>query len=121
MCRLYYGDSEPLSQKLVCSLLFNKHYGVFSETLKFYLERGMKVTKEHQAIRFEVKAMLADYIKFNTGQRAAAGKDECIRTFFKMIINAPYGKTIENVGKRTIIKVLIDMEKARRMAEKTQS
>ena len=81
--RLYYGDSEPFSRKLVCSLLPKMHYVVFSETLKFYLERGMKVTKVHRAIRFEVKAMLAAYIKFNTDQRAAAGKDECKRTFLK--------------------------------------
>ena len=93
---------------------------MFSETLKFYLERGIKVTKVHRAIRFEVKAILADYIKFNTAQRAASGQNECKRTFFKMMNNAPYGKTIENVAKRTNSKVLTDMEKARRMAEKPQ-
>ncbi|MCP6726116.1 hypothetical protein NL526_29070, partial [Klebsiella pneumoniae] len=25
LCRLYYGDSEPFSRKLVCSLLPKKH------------------------------------------------------------------------------------------------
>ena len=73
--RFYYGDSEPFRRKLVCSLLSKKHYVVFSKTLKFYLKRGMKVTKVHRAIRFEVKAMFANYIKFNTDQRAEAGKD----------------------------------------------
>ena len=52
----------------------------------------MKVTKVHRAIRFEVKAMFAYYIKFNTDQRSAGGKDECKRTFYKMTNNAPYGK-----------------------------
>ena len=66
----------------MCSLLPKKHCVVFTETLKFYLERGMKVTKVHRAIRFEVQAMLGDYIKFNTDQRAAAGKDKCKRTIF---------------------------------------
>ena len=32
--------------------------------------------------------------------------------------NAPYGKTIENVARRTDIRLLNDMEKARRLAEK---
>ena len=32
--------------------------------------------------------------------------------------NAPYGKTIENVARRTDIKLLNDMEKARKLAEK---
>ena len=60
--------------------------------------------------------MLADYIKYNTDQRAAAGEDECKRTFFKMMNNAPYEKTIENVAKRTNIKVLTDIDKPRRFA-----
>ena len=60
--RLYYGDSEPFSRKLVCSLLPKRNYVLFSETLKFYIERGMKVTKLHRSICFEVKAMLAEYI-----------------------------------------------------------
>ena len=51
--RLYYGDSEPFSRKLLCSLLAKTHYVVFSKTLKSYLERGMKVTKVHRANRFE--------------------------------------------------------------------
>ena len=118
--RLYYGDSDPSSRKLICSLLPKKRYVVFSETLKFYIERGMKVTKLHRAIRFETKAMLADYIQFNTTQRSAAGNDECKRNFFKLMNVAPYAKTIENVAKRTSIKVLTDMDKARRLAEKPQ-
>ena len=32
--------------------------------------------------------------------------------------NKPYGKTIENVARRTDIRFLNDMEKARRLAEK---
>ena len=32
--------------------------------------------------------------------------------------NAPYGQTIENVARRTDIRLLNDMEKARRLAEK---
>ena len=95
-------------------------YVVFSETLKFYIERGMKVTKLHRAIRFETKAMLADYIQFNTTQRTIAGKDECKRNFFKLMNVAPYGKIIENVARRSSIKVLTDMEKALRLAEKPQ-
>ena len=118
--RLDYGDSKPFSRKLMCSLLPKKHYVVFSETLKLHLERGIKLTKVHRAIRFEVKAMLADYIEFNTDQRAAAGKEECKRIFFKMMNKPPYEMTIKNVAKRTNIKVVTDMEKARRMAEKPQ-
>ena len=118
--RLYYGDSNPLSRKLICSLLTKTHYVVYSETLKFYSEtlkfyinRGITVTKVHRGIRYETKKMLADYIQLNTDQCAAAGNDECERNFFKLMNVAPYGKTIENVMKRTSIKILTDMVKGR--------
>ena len=58
------------------------------------------MTKLYRAIRFESKAMLADYIQLNTTQRTAAGKGECKRNFFKLMNVAPYGKTIDNVAKR---------------------
>ena len=35
--------------------------------------------------------------------------------------NAPYGKTIENVARKTDSRLLNDMEKARRLAEKPHS
>ena len=116
--RKYYGASDPYSRKLVCSLLPKKHYTVFSEMLKYYLERGIKVTKVHRGIKFVTEAMLQPYIQYNTEQRAASGTDECKRSFYKMMNNAPYGKTIENVAKRSDIKLETDELKARRLAEK---
>ena len=37
--RLDYGNSNPLSRKLIFSLLTKKHYVVFDQTLKFYIDR----------------------------------------------------------------------------------
>ena len=51
------------------------HYVVFSETLKFEIDREMKVTKVHRGSQFETKKMVANYIKLNIDQRAAAGND----------------------------------------------
>ena len=50
--RKYYGAATPYSQKMVCSLLPKKKYVLHSENLKFYLKRGMKVTKVHRGIKF---------------------------------------------------------------------
>ena len=38
--------------------------------------------------------------------------------FYILMNNAPYGKTIENVTRHTAIRLLNDMEKARRLAKK---
>ena len=50
--RKYYGAATPYSRKLVCSLLSKKKYVLHSEILKFYLQRGYKVTKVHCGIKF---------------------------------------------------------------------
>ena len=44
--------------------------------------------------------------------------DDVKKAFYKLMNNAPYGKTIEDVARRTDIRLLNDMEKARRLAEK---
>ena len=50
--RKYYGAATLYSRKLVCLLLPKKKYVIHSENLKFYLERGIKVTKVHRGIKF---------------------------------------------------------------------
>ena len=61
--RLYYGDSDPFSRKHICSLFTKKRYVVFSETLKFYIERGMKVTKLHlgQSVSKQKRCLLITF------------------------------------------------------------
>ena len=43
------------------------------------------------------------------------------RSFLKLIYNAPYGKTIENVGKRPDIRFLNDEKMEYRLTEKPHS
>ena len=52
-------------------------------------------------------------------RRAQCVGDETQRSVFKLINNAPYGKTIENVGKRTDIRLLNDETKTYRLTEKS--
>ena len=67
--------------------------------LKFYVRHGMIVDKVHDIISFKQSRWLKKYINFNTQKRNQAvndfGKD-----FYKLLNNAFYGKTMENVRKR---------------------
>ena len=114
----YFGATCPFSRKLICSFLPKKHYVVLGQLLRLYLDRGMKLVKVHRAIRFNSSPYVASYIANNTEKRKQFKHDDVKKAFYKLMNNAPYGKTIENVARRTDIRLLNDMEKARRLAEK---
>ena len=88
------------TQKLVCDLT-NKyncmmHYRMF----KFYTNLWMKVTKIHCVYRFKQSPWLAQYIDYNTQQRTLA-KTDFKKGLYKLMNNAFFGKTMENVRDRT--------------------
>ena len=114
----YFGAACPFTRKLVCSFLPKKHYVVLGELLAFYLDRGMSLVNIHRAIRFSSSPYVAGYIANNTAKRQQYKHDDVKKSFYKLMNNAPYGKTIENVARRSDIRLLNDMEKARKLAEK---
>ena len=61
---------------------------------------------------------VASNIANNTAKRQQYKHNDVKQSFYKLMNNAPYEKTIENVARRTDICLLNDMEKAWRLAEK---
>ena len=114
----YFGAACPFTRKLVCSFLPKKHYVVLGQLLAFNLDRGMSLVNVHRAIRFSSSPYVAGYIANNTAKRQHDKHDDLKKSFYKLMNNAPYGKTIENVARRSDIRLLNDMEKARKLAEK---
>ena len=117
----YFGVACPNSMKLICSFLPKKHYLVLGQLLRFYLDRGMRLVKVHRAIRFKSSPYVASYIANNTAKRQQFKHDDVKKAFSKLMNNALYGKTIENVARQTDIRLLNDMENPRRLAEKPHS
>ena len=72
----------------------------------------------HRAIRFKFLPYVESYIANNTANRQQFKHYDVKKAFYKLMNNAPYGKTIENVARRTDIRLLNDMEKTRKLAEK---
>ena len=91
---------------------------MLGQLLQFYLDKKMRLVKVHCAIRFNSSAYVAGYIANNTEKPKQFKYDDLEKTFFKLMNNAPYKKMIENVARRTDIRLLNDMEKARKPAEK---
>ena len=93
------------TKKLVCNLHDKRNYVVHISVLKQALDHGLKLKRVQRVIEFNQKAWLKKYIDINTELRKKASND-FEKDFFKLMNNAVFGKTMENVRKHRDIKVV---------------
>ena len=98
-------DTYIQSSKLICDWSDKKNYLIHYRMLKFYVRHGMIVDKVHNIISFRQSRWLEKYISFNTQKRNKA-KNDFEKDFYKLLNNAFYGKTMENVRNRLKIKFI---------------
>ena len=93
------------NKKLACNLNDKKNYVVHINVLKQDLDHGLKLRKVHRVIEFDQEAWLIEYTDVNTELRKKATND-FEKDFFKLMNNAVFGKTMENVRKHRDIKLV---------------
>ena len=72
---------------------------------------GLKLKKIHRVLKFNKSHWLKSYIEFNTQKRIEAEKnDKDGKAFYKLVNNAIYRKTMENLRNRINVK-LVNNEK----------
>ena len=104
-------------KKLIPNLRNKIKYVIHYRNLIQCLNAGMKLTKIYNGIKFVESDWMKPYIELNTNLRAKA-KNNFEKDFFKLMNNSVFGKTMENIRNRVVVKLVNTEEKLRKLVSK---
>ena len=96
-------------EKLVPNLYYKKRYVINIRALDQALKHQLVLERIHRAIEFRQSAWMKEYVDFNTKLRTEA-KNDFEKDFYKLMNNAVFGKTMENIRKHRDIKLVNNEE-----------
>ena len=97
--------------KLCCSFEDKHEYVINYRCLKLYLSLGCELLAVHQVMEYKQKPFLRSYNKLNTDLRTNA-TNEFEKDLYKLMNNAVFGKTMENVRERITFRLITNEESA---------
>jgi len=114
--KAYTGKEEAndKTHKLVLNLREKKNYTIHINNLKYYLKEGMVLKTVHKCLKFKQGRWLQPYIDFNTNERKEA-TCEFKKDLFKLMNNAVYGKTMENVRNHVDFELINNPERLQKV------
>ena len=88
--------------KLTPDLMSKKNWVVHYRNLKYYISQGLILKKFYRILEFKQSAWMKPYIN---AQKRKKANNETDKNLFKLLNNAVYGKTMENMRKSIKIRI----------------
>lgn len=97
-------------KKLIADFTPKRDYTIHYRVLNQCLDNKLVLRKVHRILSFDQEPWLKKYIDENTKHRMAA-TNTFEKNFYKLLNNAVYGKTMENVDKRKEVHIVTSWER----------
>ena len=98
------------SKKLILNLFDKNKYICHYTYLKYIHSLGLEISNLHRVLEFEQSDWMKPYIEMNMNLRMKS-KNKFEENFFKLMNNAVYGKTMENVLQYENFEIIKDEKK----------
>ena len=108
-----FGLMPSSTAKLVKTSFDKLNYVCHLRNLKLYVQQGLQVKVLYKVLQFKKSSWLGKYISKNTSMRKGVTSDS-EKNFYNIMSNTCFGKTMENLRSRRVIRFVVNEMQAKK-------